>query len=286
METALPFILQNLHRFFLYLAFVPLFFLWVDAASVAPARGPVADRARRVRPALQRPAPDRLLAVVPLAPPPRRRQDGLLLVHPPDAGPLHAVAAAHRGSTSTTWRGRGRASSRSRSPTSTSACSRSGSSSTRRSTSSRRPMTLATAARPKPQVRPHDVLVDRRRRGRPAGRDRGQGGRRGRRARLQVAPRQGPHGDGRGRRRGGARPRRRRRLVAGPLPRHDGRRQAPEQPADGPAPRDGGARRASASSSCGAPSSTGPRTAGSSSDRSAATRTRASPTSATGPASR
>ena len=33
METALPFILQNLHRFFLYLAFIPLFFLWVDAAS-------------------------------------------------------------------------------------------------------------------------------------------------------------------------------------------------------------------------------------------------------------
>jgi hypothetical protein len=31
MEAALPFILQNLHRFFLYLAFVPLFFLWVDA---------------------------------------------------------------------------------------------------------------------------------------------------------------------------------------------------------------------------------------------------------------
>ncbi|MEO7119418.1 MAG: succinate dehydrogenase [Candidatus Limnocylindrales bacterium] len=30
METAFPFILQNLHRFFLYLAFVPLFFLWLD----------------------------------------------------------------------------------------------------------------------------------------------------------------------------------------------------------------------------------------------------------------
>ncbi len=32
METRLPFILQNLHRFFLYLAFFPLFFLWLDAA--------------------------------------------------------------------------------------------------------------------------------------------------------------------------------------------------------------------------------------------------------------
>ena len=33
METVLPFVLQNAHRFFLYLAFIPLFFLWVDAAS-------------------------------------------------------------------------------------------------------------------------------------------------------------------------------------------------------------------------------------------------------------
>jgi hypothetical protein len=31
METAFPFILQNFHRYFLYLAFIPLFFLWVDA---------------------------------------------------------------------------------------------------------------------------------------------------------------------------------------------------------------------------------------------------------------
>jgi hypothetical protein len=31
METKFPFILQNLHRLFLYLAFVPLFFLWLDA---------------------------------------------------------------------------------------------------------------------------------------------------------------------------------------------------------------------------------------------------------------
>ena len=31
LEAAFPFILQNLHRFFLYLAFIPLFFLWLDA---------------------------------------------------------------------------------------------------------------------------------------------------------------------------------------------------------------------------------------------------------------
>ena len=33
LETAFPFILQNLHRFFLYLAFIPLFFLWIDALA-------------------------------------------------------------------------------------------------------------------------------------------------------------------------------------------------------------------------------------------------------------
>jgi hypothetical protein len=32
MEAVFPFILQNIHRYFLYLAFIPLFFLWVDAA--------------------------------------------------------------------------------------------------------------------------------------------------------------------------------------------------------------------------------------------------------------
>jgi hypothetical protein len=32
MEAKFPFILQNLHRYFLYLAFFPLFFLWLDAA--------------------------------------------------------------------------------------------------------------------------------------------------------------------------------------------------------------------------------------------------------------
>lgn len=31
MEAKFPFILQNLHRFFLYLQFIPLFFLWLDA---------------------------------------------------------------------------------------------------------------------------------------------------------------------------------------------------------------------------------------------------------------
>ena len=31
METAFPFILQNVHRYFLYLAFIPLTFLWLDA---------------------------------------------------------------------------------------------------------------------------------------------------------------------------------------------------------------------------------------------------------------
>jgi hypothetical protein len=33
MERAFPFILQNIHRYFLYLAFFPLFFLWVDGLA-------------------------------------------------------------------------------------------------------------------------------------------------------------------------------------------------------------------------------------------------------------
>jgi hypothetical protein len=37
METTFPFILQNIHRYFLYLAFIPLTFLWIDAfASLVP----------------------------------------------------------------------------------------------------------------------------------------------------------------------------------------------------------------------------------------------------------
>jgi hypothetical protein len=33
LENALPFILQNLHRYLLYLAFIPLFFLWLDVVQ-------------------------------------------------------------------------------------------------------------------------------------------------------------------------------------------------------------------------------------------------------------
>ena len=41
MENAFPFILQNIHRYFLYLAFIPLFFLWVDAVKAfLPESGP------------------------------------------------------------------------------------------------------------------------------------------------------------------------------------------------------------------------------------------------------
>ncbi len=122
MEAALPFILQNFHRFFLYLAFIPLFFLWVDAAPSLRVGGPVADRPRGVRARLQRPAPDRLLAVLPLPPPPHRRQDRLLLVHPPDAGALLALAAAHRAQPPPHGVGLGEPPHRSRSPTSTCGC--------------------------------------------------------------------------------------------------------------------------------------------------------------------
>ena len=40
LENAFPFILQNLHRYLLYLAFIPLFFLWLDllpAFNIVPA---------------------------------------------------------------------------------------------------------------------------------------------------------------------------------------------------------------------------------------------------------
>jgi hypothetical protein len=40
MERAFPFILQNIHRYFLYLAFVPLFFLWYDAFDSFVNTGP------------------------------------------------------------------------------------------------------------------------------------------------------------------------------------------------------------------------------------------------------
>ena len=46
METAFPFILQNLHRYFLYLAFIPLFFLWVDAVASLRPRPAARTRAR------------------------------------------------------------------------------------------------------------------------------------------------------------------------------------------------------------------------------------------------
>ena len=82
----------------------------------------------------------------------------------------------------------------------------------------------------------------RRRRGGPAGRDRRARGGRGDRDRVQVAARQGAHGDGRGRhRRGDGQP------VAGgqlggPLPRHHARREDAQPLADGAAARPGGAR--------------------------------------------
>jgi hypothetical protein len=41
LETAFPFILQNVHRYFLYLAFIPLFFLWLDLAPAFVHQGQV-----------------------------------------------------------------------------------------------------------------------------------------------------------------------------------------------------------------------------------------------------
>ena len=101
LENALPFVLQNLHRYLLYLAFIPLFFLWVDVgvafanpAEVAGAWQPRLGFGGALLFLEYRPA-DRLLAVVPLAAAPGRRPDRLLLVHGRAPGPLHALAAAH-----------------------------------------------------------------------------------------------------------------------------------------------------------------------------------------------
>ena len=95
METAFPFILQNLHRVFLYLAFIPLFFLWLDALrcrSTTTGQWRLGPRQRD--PVRERRAAGGLLAVVPLAAPPRRRHARLLLVHAQDPDPLQPLAAA------------------------------------------------------------------------------------------------------------------------------------------------------------------------------------------------
>ena len=50
LENALPFVLQNLHRYLLYLAFIPLAFLWYDllpAFNIVPAEG-VSDSRLRI----------------------------------------------------------------------------------------------------------------------------------------------------------------------------------------------------------------------------------------------
>ena len=136
-----------------------------------------------------------------------------------------------------------------------------------------------------PDPRTRRARHRRRRRG-PARGDRGVGGRRVGRPRLQVAPRQGAHGDGRRRHRGRARQRRRSRQLEGPFRRHDARRPVREQLAHGGAARQGGARSRARARSVGRDVRSDARTAASSSATSAATAIRASRTSATAPASR
>ena len=83
LETAFPFILQNLHRFFLYLAFVLLSFLWLEVL-LSDRRRRRAARPGDAGPADRRRPADGLLAVLPLAPPSRRWAHRLLLVQPAD----------------------------------------------------------------------------------------------------------------------------------------------------------------------------------------------------------
>ncbi len=126
----------------------------------------------------------------------------------------------------------------------------------------------------------------RRRRSGAAGGDRSLGGRRLRRARLQVAARQGAHRDGRGRHRGGAGQRRRPRQLEGSFRRHDARRPVREQLAHGGAAREGSARPRARARGVGRGVRSHARTARSSSATSAATAIRGWRTSATAPASR
>ena len=102
---------------------------------------------------------------------------------------------------------------------------------------------------------------------------------------LQVAVRQGAHGDGRGRHRRAHGQRQQQRQLAGALPRHHARRQVPQLPGGWPSCTPRRRRTGSGSWRPTARCSTARRTARSASATSAATSTRASPTSATAPAS-
>ena len=231
METAFPFILQNLHRYFLYLAFIPLFFLWVDAGRC---RSSVDGRLRLGLGVVILFVNAALLTGYSLSchslrhlvggrldcfSCSRRTQVRYSLWQRLTTMNLHHMAWAWASLITVTL-----------------------------ADVYVRLLALGILDRPgdppvsdAPELLPPRRPRHRRGRGRSAGGDRGRRGRGVGRARLQVAPRQGPHGHGRGRRRGGDGPRRRARQLAGPLPRHDGRRQAPEQPADGRAARQGGA---------------------------------------------
>ena len=207
--------------------------------------------------------PDRVHVRLQLAPPPRRRPARLLhLLAPPRGRGTRLWRGVDRAEPPPHAVGVGQPRAASRSPTSTSGSRRAACSTIRGSSETWR------------RAHDYDVLVI------------GAGGaglraaiaasaaRRADGARLQVAARQGAHGDGRGRRRGVARQRRRRRRLEDALPGHDVRRQVPEQLADGRAARARRRPTASSSSSTGAASSTGRPTGGCRSARSAATRYR------------
>ena len=98
-EAGLPFILQNVHRYFLYLATIVLGFLWYDAvrAFFFRAGGRLARvrrRARVARAARERGAALGVHVRLQLAPPPRRRQARLLHVLGSGAHAAPALASA------------------------------------------------------------------------------------------------------------------------------------------------------------------------------------------------
>ena len=274
-EQSFPLILQNIHRYFLYLAILFLFVLTYDVWKAmwftdAAGSGDVRHRRRHdCVLAIEHGAPQLLHARLPFVPAPRRRRPRSVLEASRAAEdvrrrqlpqlPPHEVCL-------------GQPVLASRWPTSTSGCARWASSRTGGCS----------------ELRDSRARCARYRRGRSRAprRDRGVGGRGQSRAALQVTSRQGAHRHGRRRRRGGARQRRRPRQLEGAFRRHDARRPVRQQLADGRAPRQGSAGSRPRARGMGRALRSHGRTAASSSAISAATSIRAWLTSAIAPASR
>ena len=273
-EASFPLIVQNIHRYFLYVA---LLFLVVSVARCLEGAlvhrpghrpGVVRHRRRNARARDQRRPARRLHARLPL-PAPRDRRLPRPALRPPGAPARLRLRELPQ--PRATCAGPGAASSPSPSPTSTSGSARWASGPTGGS-SDRLPDLRARRPRDRGRRRRAPRRDRRVRRGRVGG------------ARLQVAAGEGAHGDGGGRHRGGAGERGRPRQLAGALRRHHARRPVRQQLAHGRAAREGSAGPGARAGGVGRAVRPHRRTAASSSATSAGTSTPASRTWATGPA--